>query len=579
MKQYKVAATALAVIFGIWFAWEWFFCRFYVGPDQMAVIVAKAGKDLPPGQILAGPGQKGIRADVLGEGRHFLNPFFYDHEYHPVVIIPPGKTGIVLSKVGKDLPPGEFLAEPGEKGVRKQVLGPGKYRLNPYGYEVEVANALLVPIGYAGVVTALAGKDNKGADFAGPDEKGVRQDILQPGLYYINPKQYEVDVLEIGVNQVSLLGKAGGAIITKSELGAANAPVQQLQRTVLEEQRQKRSDYLQQSNALPAPAAQVQAQKARDKSKAPHALEEQKRMQEVLLQPQLAANMANAVMMLPEGVEFPSRDGFQISLDMTVEIELAPTDIAWIFSRYGDLPAVVEKLIMPQITSISRNKGSEYGARDFIMGEGREKFQNDLTKALAGTLAQKKIAVHNALIRHVNVPDQILAPIQQASIAVEQNLTNLEKQNTAKKLALLNTETALITQRREQVAQETEKLKAEIHADQEKQVATTKAETLKQVADIARETARIDADILRTLAKASAESLQMVEGEKAAGLKLKVQAFDDPTAYSLAEFAAKLNEKMRINIMHTGDGTLWTDLGKAGLADVGGALQVKSSQE
>ena len=122
MKQYKVAATALAVIFGIWFAWEWFFCRFYVGPDQMAVIVAKAGKDLPPGQILAGPGQKGIRADVLGEGRHFLNPFFYDHEYHPVVIIPPGKTGIVIEG-RQGSAPGRVPGRAGREGRAQTSFG------------------------------------------------------------------------------------------------------------------------------------------------------------------------------------------------------------------------------------------------------------------------------------------------------------------------------------------------------------------------------------------------------------------------------------------------------------------------
>jgi len=52
---------------------------------------------------------------------------------------------------------------------------------------------------------------------------------------------------------------------------------------------------------------------------------------------------------LNQFVEFPSRDGFDISLDMTVEFELKPDKIARIFRDYGDLPAVVEKIIMPQI--------------------------------------------------------------------------------------------------------------------------------------------------------------------------------------------------------------------------------------
>ena len=59
----------------------------------------------------------------------------------------------------------------------------------------------------------------------------------------------------------------------------------------------------------------------------------------------------------------------------------------------------------------------------------------------------------------------------------EQDLTNQEKQNTAKKLAELNTELSLIGQRRDQVAQETEKLKALIQADEEKQVAEIRGDT------------------------------------------------------------------------------------------------------
>lgn len=100
--------------------------------------------------------------------------------------------------------------------------------------------------------------------------------------------------------------------------------------------------------------------------------------------------------------------------------------------------------------------------------------------------------VHDALIRHVNVLTQILDPIQQASIAIEQDLTNKEKQNTARKQAELNTELGLVEQRRRaQVAQETEKLKAEIQADQEKQVAQLQAEAMRQAAEIEKQTALV----------------------------------------------------------------------------------------
>jgi hypothetical protein len=234
---------------------------------------------------------------------------------------------------------------------------------------------------------------------------------------------------------------------------------------------------------------------------------------------------------------------------------------------------------MPQITSISRNKGSEYRAKDFIVGEGREKFQNDLTAALARVLKEKDLLVHNALIRHVVVPMQILDPIQQASIAIEQDLTNKEMQNTAKRQAELNTETSLIEQRRQEVAQETEKIKAEIMADQRKQVAETMATALKRVAEIEMETAGIRVDVVRKVETARAQAVKMVEGERATGLQLKAEAFGDPAAYALWELAEQLNPDVKINIFHAGEGTLWTDLDDARMGDLGGAKVVERGKK
>ncbi|MCX7007469.1 MAG: SPFH domain-containing protein, partial [Kiritimatiellaeota bacterium] len=201
---------------------------------------------------------------------------------------------------------------------------------------------------------------------------------------------------------------------------------------------------------------------------------------------------------------------------------------------------------------------------EFIVGEGREKFQTDLTDTLQKSLAEKNIMIHNALIRHVNVPDDIITPIQNASIAVEQDLTNQEKQNTAKKLGLLNTQTSMIDQRGAEVAQQTAALKATIKADQDKSVAEIQAETIKQ-------TAEIKAKKTKTLGKAGADKVSMVEGEKAKGFQLKAAALGDPQAYTLAELAKSLNPDVRINILHAGEGTLWTDIEKARLGDLGGA--------
>jgi protein required for attachment to host cells len=559
----KIIPAVIIVAAAVYLMWLWGFCRFYVGPNEMAIITAKNGEALEPGQILARKGQKGIWEEPLGEGRHFLNPIFYDREIQDVTIIQPGKVGIVTSKVGEKLPEGEFIADRGQKGIWRSVLGPGKYRMNPYGYNIEVVDAISIPIGYAGVITSLSGEQAPSGQFANHKQKGVRRDVLQPGLYYVNGKEFKVDVLEIGINQVSLLGQGGSKVVTKARQLGDNQALNVLQANVLEQQEQKRADYF---------SKRVSSMKKKP---------DWKRGQQVKfeagkpLADMAPASLEEGEMNLMELVSFPSRDGFPISLDMTVEFELDPSDIAGIYRRYGDLPAVVDKIIMPQITSISRNKGSEYRAKDFIVGEGREKFQNDLTVSLEQTLGAKDIRVYNALIRHVEVPDEIRAPIQQASIAVEQDLTNKERQNTARKEAELNTELSLIKQYGEKVVQETEKIKAEIAADLEKQVATIQAETLKREAEIRKQTAAIQADRVRVLGQADASALEKVEGEKANGLQLKTAAFGDPVAYARWIFAENLNPRMKLNIIHAGEGTLWTDLEKTGFAELGGAEQLK----
>jgi hypothetical protein len=585
MNRTNISAAIVLIIalLTAWLIWEWGFCRFYVQPGYMAVVTSKAGAPLEKGQILAKDGQKGVQEEVLGEGRYFRNPIMFKWEFHKVLAIPPGKIGIVTSRVGKQLPEGEFLANPGEMGIWKKVLGPGTYRMNPYGYKVDIVSAISIPVGYAGVVTSLSGPQAEGGTFATRDQKGVLRDILQPGLYFINPKQYKVDIIEVGINQISLLGKqtdrAGetSSINTKKQLETKNQFVDELQSTAIQEQKRSRWGYTL-SNLQQMSSSSDWEYQGRSGKAAP----QQQQMQKMDLKKaerEYMEGAAQATLFLPQFVEFPSRDGFHIVLDMTVEVELLPADVSWLLNRYGDLPKIVDNIIMPQINSIARNKGSEYGAKDFIMGEGREKFQNELTKSLQSTLAQKKVIVHNALIRHVEVPSTILEPIQQTAVAIEQNLTNKEKQNTARKMADLNTEQTLIEQRRQEVTQQTEKLKAEIKADQEKTVASIAADAIKQVADIARETAKIKADTRRVLAEAQATATKLAEGEKANGLKMKTKAFGDPSAYAMKELSESLNPKVKINILHTGEGTLWTDMEKARSGELGGAVILRDQNK
>ncbi len=545
-----IPILGLLLIYG---AWLWFFCRIEVDAGEMCILTAKTGADLPPGQILAEEGQKGIRRQPLPEGRYFRNPVVYDWSVIPAASIPAGKVGIVTSKVGAELPQGQILApDTRSKGVWKDVLGPGTYRLNPEGYTITLADAVNIPIGYVGIVTSQTGAPAQPGSFAKPGEKGVLQDILQPGLYYINPRAYQVDVLEIGMNQVSIIGGTGSVILTKSQIGNVAENVSDLQNATIRNQQVKRENYL---NANLDQAFLQQQAPRKAISKVTSSID-----QDVNRKLQKLAKDESVAFGINRFVSFPSRDGFQISLDMTVEFELMPNEIARIYMLYGDLPAVVDKIILPQILSVSRIKGSTYKAHDFINGDGRQAFQTALTEELTRVLKEKYIRVHNAIIREVEIPDTILEPIKQASLSKEQDLTNKARQETARKQADLNTQTALIEQNRLQVQQETEKLVATIAAQAKSDVASIDAETTLAVAQVNLEKARIQAGRTRLLGETQAKAQFLVANEHAKGEKLRAAVFSAPGALADLVFVEKLNPEVDIKIIHAGEGTLWTDL-------------------
>jgi SPFH domain / Band 7 family len=585
MKNLIGAITALVLVMTVViFAFLWFFCRIQVEPGQMVIVTAKVGKALPPNQILAAPGEKGVQRDPLPEGRHFLNPINYSWVPVPVVSIPVGKVGVVTSKVGQELKAGEILASDDKsKGIWKDVLGPGTYRLNPQGYDVTLLDAINIPIGYVGVIISQTGDPVPLGQFAGPGQQGVMEQVLHPGLYYNNPRAYQVDILEIGMNQVSILGRSGSVIITKSQIGSESGQeLQTLQMNAVRAQQAKRNEYLERNKdsgfvanqSLQQADAQSQSEDSKPRSNAWGS-----RSQSVSQQPAQTrqpnsppgtpvANQGGQQAVIPDSaafgitrfVEFPSSDGFQILLDMTVEFELLPENISRIYMLYGDLPAVVEKILLPQILSISRIKGSSYKARDFIDGEGRQKFQNELTTELVRVLKEKHILIHNAIIRHVEVPHDILTPIQAASVAVEQDKTNTARQDTARKQAKLNTQIAMVEQVKKQVDQETEKLIATTVAETKNKVASINAEATLAAAKLNLEKASIQAQIAQVQGSAKVQANFVVANERALGEKMRVSVFNDPSSLADLTFVDNLNPALNIKILHAGPGTLWTDM-------------------
>ncbi len=181
-----------------------------MAPEGTLVQTAGAGRPL----------QVGILEAMPGPGRHFYSPLEYETQLVKDEVIAPGKIGVLVAKIGKPLPEGTYLVDAkGYRGILRKVLTPGRYRINTYAYDVKVVDVdacaepgtrvkrkpddpTLIPPGYVGVVTNKASDPKTGAD------RGIQKEVLQPGIYFLNPEEKRIDIVSIGYSETSLTVEA-----------------------------------------------------------------------------------------------------------------------------------------------------------------------------------------------------------------------------------------------------------------------------------------------------------------------------------------------------------------------------------
>jgi regulator of protease activity HflC (stomatin/prohibitin superfamily) len=199
-------------------------CKIEVKTGQQAVLIRRAGLDLEPEMELApaprgGRYYKGVQTagdnhGVLTEGRYFYNPLYWSWEIGPQFIVPNDKIGIRLALHGDDLPAGQVLARPGQKGILSDadggVLKPGRYPYNPYAEMIELHDPVTVPAGFRGVVTALAGREpaDPNVFLVNEGERGVQTETKVPGTYYLNPYETRISLVDCRSKRFNL-GQGG----------------------------------------------------------------------------------------------------------------------------------------------------------------------------------------------------------------------------------------------------------------------------------------------------------------------------------------------------------------------------------
>jgi uncharacterized membrane protein YqiK len=144
-----------------------------VEPDMVGVVTTLDGQPIEAGEIagpvipghdnfqngqafLNGGGRRGLQEQILLSGAWNLNPWFVQVQQVPMVQIPIGYVGVVISYVGQahvDVSGVEFkhgdLVESGHKGVWVSPLYPGKHPLNTSVMKVELVPTTNIVLNWA----------------------------------------------------------------------------------------------------------------------------------------------------------------------------------------------------------------------------------------------------------------------------------------------------------------------------------------------------------------------------------------------------------------------------------------------
>lgn len=195
-----------------------------VGAREIAIKERRyLGSKMPPGRVVALPGEIGIQAEVLKPGLHVLFwPFETVVAKVRMIEIASDQLGVIEAIDGDPLPSGRifapdraqnmhnnfqdpiaFITQGGVKGIQMRTIPPGLWPIHPYLFRLSIAKTTVIPQGRIGLVTAadgntldqgrLIGKavgshqnfQNAEQFIQAGGQKGPQVEILTPGTYRI----------------------------------------------------------------------------------------------------------------------------------------------------------------------------------------------------------------------------------------------------------------------------------------------------------------------------------------------------------------------------------------------------------
>ena len=518
------AGIAVAALVMAQQIWHWEIERVEVGAGEYLVRIHRWGQNLDPDEIVApDDSYKGVMLDVLLEGRHFLNPIFWSYERHQDVVVPDDKCLVLTRKFGEPIPEdqiakGDILARhdrknpiDGQRGIVRDVLGPGSHRLNPYAYSWEIVEAIQIKANEIGVRTLLVGADppplpegTPQGRYVVPDGyRGIQATPVRDATYLINPYVERITPVEKRAHRVEL-----SDIVFPSRDGFLMRPVVIVEYAVVPARAPEMLVRLSDTGLLHQRDSTVQEQA------------ENEILQKVIL-PHIRGYARI------EGSNFFARDF--ITSESTTQAAAALDEAAMKAAKDALRPPAAVEQPAPQPP-----------AQPPRVVNARERLQQALFHKVQEPCQKLGVEVRAVVIADMPPPEELADQIAQrelAKIELSKNASLIRQYKTQQDLDAAK---ALKEQARTKVEAETRLIQAKKRASQFKEVAESKLTQELENAQVTLEASKKQAEARLTSARAEVSVIESENRAEVAGLKTAVMGFTSPQHFAQYHVLTKL---------------------------------------
>ncbi|MFA6227550.1 MAG: SPFH domain-containing protein [Candidatus Paceibacterota bacterium] len=522
-------------------------------------------KTLPDGEVVALHGEAGLQAETLAPGIHFLFwPWQYEIQTTKFVTIPEGTIGVVEARGGKALSGGrvlgkfvecdsfqdvkKFLGAGGQRGPQIAVIPPGTYRINVGFFSVKAERAMEIADNKVGIVTTKDGQPLKTGEIAGKEigghnrfqdgEKfiegggfrGLQEQVLLAGRYYINPRFATVEVVDMTIVPIAhagvviaYVGEPGvdvtgdsfkhGNLVKKGEKGVWVEPLDPGKYPV--------NPYTHKVECVPT--ANVVLNWATGKTES-HKLDEK-----------LCT------------ITVRSQDGFTFNLDVSQIIHIPRTEAPKVIARFGNVANLVTQVLEPTIGNYFRNAAQGSDVIDFL--KGREGRQRDAKNRISAALQDYNVVAVDTLIGDITPPDELMKTLTDRKIAEQEQVTFATQevaQNARKKLqqatAQADTQASVVT--------------AERSVEIAKFTADAAIKTAEGAAKSKEVNAQADANVLKLVGDAEGGKIKAIGTAEANVIEMKIKSMesDNYAMVQVAKYLAENHIQLVPQIMVSGGG-------------------------